>query len=138
MFFSNNIKADGYDDCILKNMKNVDNDTAARAIIKACRGKHSNTSDSKDESDIIIYKCASGKLEFKFNKNDIKNTTYYKTKHTEFIWKKHDVRNFDDEQIILNWSNENYNRIRFNLLNNKITYFHTEKDKTQKTSCYKR
>ena len=42
LFFSNNLRADAYDECILKNMKYIDNDTAARAIINACINKHKN------------------------------------------------------------------------------------------------
>ena len=37
---------ENYDDCILKNMKNIENDVAAKAIIDACEGKHINTTFS--------------------------------------------------------------------------------------------
>ena len=46
--------AENYDDCILKNMKNIEGDLAAKAIIDACKGKHKNTTSSEDEDNKTV------------------------------------------------------------------------------------
>ena len=46
--------AETYDDCILKNMKNIESDLAAIAIIDACEGKHKNTTSSENEDNKTV------------------------------------------------------------------------------------
>ena len=46
--------AETYGDCILKNMKNIESDLAAKAIIDACKGKHKNTISSEDEDNKTV------------------------------------------------------------------------------------
>ena len=46
--------AENYDDCILKNMKNIESDLAAKAIIDACEGKHKNTTSSENEDNKTV------------------------------------------------------------------------------------
>jgi len=152
LFFSTSISslvwgAETYDDCILKNMKNIESDLAAKAIIDACKGKHKNTTSSEDEDNIngvIVYSCVSGKLEIKFDTNDIKNKTlgkngiFIKTKKTDYIWERKNTISYDDEQIIMWWESKKFNRLRFDLIRKEIIFYHSSEEGTQNYSCYRR
>ena len=140
--FSNNLKADAYDECILKNMKNIDNDTAARAIIQACKNKYKNNSSSKNSiSGIKVYYCRIGEFfEIKFDSQNIKDEgVYMKTDFYDYEWKKEELISHDDEQFILKWKGK-FNRVRYDLKRNKIVFYNTSNDdeKPIKQSCYLR
>ena len=47
---TNTINTDGYNDCILENMKNISSDEAAIAIKEACKNKHSSQTSSNEVS----------------------------------------------------------------------------------------
>jgi len=46
--------AETYGDCILKNMKNIESDLAAKAIIDACEEKHKNITSSEKEDNKTV------------------------------------------------------------------------------------
>jgi len=145
LFFSNNLKADAYDECILKNMKNIDNDTAARAIINACKSKHKTKKKSSSESliGVKVYYCRIGDFfEIKFDKKNIKDEgVYMKTDFYDYQWNKEELISYDDEQFILKWDGKSYNKVRYDLKRNEIIFYHTtgkDKDKTIKQDCFLR
>ena len=101
LFFSSSVFSNTYEDCILENMKNIDNDTAARAIINACKTKFKSDSSGiqldNSNNTLIVLACAGSEFEFKYDKSDIENSVYYKVEGTKFQWKKRKVYSFDSE-----------------------------------------
>jgi hypothetical protein len=123
-------------------MKNIDNDTAARAIINACKTKFKSDSSGiqldNSNNTLIVLACAGSEFEFKYDKSDIENSVYYKVEGTKFQWKKRKVYSFDSEQIIFGVSttDDTFNRGRLDFKSNDIIIFSTTNTKTSKYFCY--
>ena len=131
------LNAAAYDDCIMKNLKGISSDVAAKAIIESCE----NLTMQKiniEMNNFFIFSCPWGnffEIKLRGFSEESPIEAYIKSDKVNYLWVKQTMLEWNEEQIILKQSflNDYYDRMRFDLITNLLTFFHSDQLSTQQT-----